>query len=85
MAAGFPPIREFRENFEDFFQSEKSGENRGFSAKIRELFFKTILNLLMREKTFLSGEVLLLESVSVVKWCFCRHYPMASGGHIQKE
>ena len=39
---GFPPIREFRENFEDFFQSGKSGKNRGFSAKIRELFFQTI-------------------------------------------
>ena len=46
--AGFPPIREFRENFEDFFQSGKSGKNRGFSAKIREkisnqgTFFQTI-------------------------------------------
>ena len=33
--AGFPPIREISENFEDFFQSGKSGKNRGFSAKIR--------------------------------------------------
>ena len=42
--SGFPPIREireFRENFEDFFQSGKSGENRGFSAKIREKNFKS--------------------------------------------
>ena len=49
--SGFPPIREFRENFEDFFQSGKSGENRGFSAKIREkiqireFFFQTIFKL----------------------------------------
>ena len=35
---GFPSIREFRENFEDFF---KSGKNRGFSAKIREQNFKS--------------------------------------------
>ena len=41
---GFPPIREFRENFEDFFQSGKSGKIKGFSAKsgknfqIREIF-----------------------------------------------
>ena len=43
---GFPPIREireFRENFEDFFQS---GKNRGFLAKIRELFSKPFSNLL---------------------------------------
>ena len=45
---GFPPISEIRENFEDFSQSGKSGENRGFSAKIREkisnqgTFFQTI-------------------------------------------
>ena len=39
--AGFPPIRGFRENFEDFFQSGKSGKNRGFSAKIREKNFKS--------------------------------------------
>ena len=38
---GFPPIREFRENFEDFFQSGKSGKKRGFSAKIREKIFKS--------------------------------------------
>ena len=41
---GFPLIREFREireNFEDFFQSGKSGKNRGFSAKIREKIFKS--------------------------------------------
>ena len=38
---GFPPIREIREHFEDFFQSGKSGKNRGFSAKIREKFFKS--------------------------------------------
>ena len=36
LKSGFPPIREFRENFEDFFQSGKSGKNLGFSAKIRE-------------------------------------------------
>ena len=39
--AGFPPIWEFRENFEHFFQSGKSGKNRGFSAKIREKIFKS--------------------------------------------
>ena len=39
--SGFPPIREFRENFEDFFQSGKSGKNKGFSAKIREKNFKS--------------------------------------------
>ena len=45
---GFPPIREFREICEDFFQSGKSGKIRGFSAKIREknsdqgTFFQTI-------------------------------------------
>ena len=38
---GFPPIREFRENFEDFFQSGKSGKKEGFSAKIREKNFKS--------------------------------------------
>ena len=38
---GFPPIREIREHFEDFFQSGKSGKNRGFSAKIREKNFKS--------------------------------------------
>ena len=46
--SGFPPIREFREIFEEFFQSGKSGKNQGFSAKIREkisnqgTFFQTI-------------------------------------------
>ena len=33
---GFPPIREiieFRENFEDFFQSGKSGKTGGFQPK----------------------------------------------------
>ena len=52
--SGFPPIREFRENFEDFFQSGKSGKTGGgVSAKIREkilksgnFYFKTIFNLL---------------------------------------
>ena len=42
--AGFPPIREIREfweNFEDFFQSEKSGKNRRLSAEIREKIFKS--------------------------------------------
>ena len=24
---------------------------------------------------WLCGEVLLLESVSVINWCFCKHYP----------
>ena len=46
--SGFPPIGEFRENFEDFFQSGKSGKNGFFSQnqgkkfQIRELFFQTI-------------------------------------------
>ena len=39
--SGFPPIRKMQEIFEIFFQSGKSEKNRGFSAKIRELFFKT--------------------------------------------
>ena len=30
-----------KKNFEDFFQSGKSGKNRGFSAKIREKNFKS--------------------------------------------
>ena len=34
---GFPPIRK---NFENIFQSGKSGKNRGFWAKIREKIFK---------------------------------------------
>lgn len=34
---GFPPIRENREKFENFFQSGKSRKNRGVSAKIREI------------------------------------------------
>ena len=38
---GFPLIKEIREIFEDFFQSGKSGKNRGFSAKIREKIFKS--------------------------------------------
>ena len=33
---GFPPVREIRGIFENFFHSGKSGKNRGFSAKIRE-------------------------------------------------
>ena len=41
LCAGFPSIREIRENFEDFFQSGKSGKNRGFSAKIREKNFRS--------------------------------------------
>ena len=40
-STGFPPIREIRENFENFFQSGKSGENTVFSAKIREKNFKS--------------------------------------------
>ena len=42
--SGLQPIREIREfrgNFEDFFQSGKSGKNRGFSAKIRQKNFKS--------------------------------------------
>ena len=31
-------IRKIRENFENFFQSGKSGKKEGFSAKIREKF-----------------------------------------------
>ena len=38
---GFPPIREIRENFEDYFQPGKSRKNRGFSAKIRKTIFKS--------------------------------------------
>ena len=38
---GFPPIRENREHFENFFQSGKSGKNRGILAKIREKNFKS--------------------------------------------
>ena len=34
--AGFPLIREIRENFENFFQLGKSGKNRGFSPKSGE-------------------------------------------------
>ena len=51
--SGFPPIRESRKKFEHFFQSGKSGKTGGFQPKsgkkfeIRELFSKTIFNLLM--------------------------------------
>ena len=53
--SGFPPIREIRENFEDFFQffSQENQGKMGFSAKIKEkisnqeLFFpKPFSNLL---------------------------------------
>ena len=57
--SGFPPIREIRENFKDFFQSGKSGKNRGFSDKIREkkvqireLFSKAFSNLLICGKMY---------------------------------
>ena len=32
-SSGFPPIREIRENFEDFFQSGKSGKTGDFQPK----------------------------------------------------
>ena len=38
---GFPPIREFREICEDFFQSGKSGKIRGFQPKLGEKNFKS--------------------------------------------
>ena len=38
---GFPPIREIGENFEDFFQSRKSGKNGVFSQN-QGTFFQTI-------------------------------------------
>ena len=74
--SGFPPIREireFRENFEDFFQSGKTGGFQPKSGKkfeIRELLFQNHFQPLKhfnpRKKTFLSGEVLVLGSVSVI-------------------
>ena len=78
---GFPQIGE---NFENFFQSGKSGENGVFSQnqgkdfQIRELFsepFSNFLNHLIWGKKLLSGQVLLLGSVSVINWCFCKHLP----------
>ena len=51
--AGFPPIREIRENFEDFFQSGKSEKQGVFSQnqrkkfQIREVFSKPFSNLLI--------------------------------------
>ena len=35
---GFPPIREIREKFDNFFQSGKSGKNRGFQAQSGKKF-----------------------------------------------
>ena len=35
---GFPPIREIREKFVNFFQSGKSGKNRGFQAQSGKKF-----------------------------------------------
>ena len=73
--------------FEDFFQSGKSGKNRGFSAKLRKKNLKSgnffskpfqpFKPFNLRKKKFLSGEVLLLGSVSVINTT-----PMVSGGHI---
>ena len=56
--AGFPPIREFRENFEDFFQSGKSGKNGGFQPKSGKkisnqgTFFQTIFKPINLRKMF---------------------------------
>ena len=47
--SGFPPIREFREIFEDFFQSGKSGKNGFFrekNFKSGNFFSKPFSNLL---------------------------------------
>ena len=41
MLPGFPLIREIRENFEDFFQSGKSGKTGGFNPKSGEKMFKS--------------------------------------------
>ena len=65
-----------------FSSQGNQGKTGGFQLKSggkfwnQGTFFKTIFNLLMwGKKLFLSGEVLLLGSVCVVNWCFCKHYP----------
>ena len=50
--AGFPPIREFREIFEDFFQSGKSGENGVFSQNKGKKFQNHFQTFLSEEKCF---------------------------------
>ena len=74
--AGFPPIREFRENFETFSSQGNQGkwgvfsQNQGKNFEIRELLFQNhfqpFKHFNPRKKTFLSGEVLVLGSVSVI-------------------
>ena len=68
--AGFPPIREFRENCEHFFQSgeirEKQwvfNQNQGTNFQIRENFQQ----LVNRSKV-----VDTCISVSIINWCFCK-------------
>ena len=70
--ARFTGLPAVRENFEDFFQSGKSGKNEGFSAKIRgkifkagNFFFKTIFKLFNLRKC-LGGGGVILGSVSVI-------------------
>ena len=54
-------------------------QNQGKNFEIRELLFQNhfqpFYHFNPRKKTFLSGEVLLLGSVSVINRCFCKHYP----------
>ena len=66
-----------------FFQSGKSGKNIGFQPKRGKTFsnqgnFPTVGRWMKSSiwlLVWLCGEVLLLGSVSVINWCFCKHYP----------
>ena len=51
----------------------------GKKCEVMELFFQNYFQPFKhfnpRKKTFLSGEVLPVGSVSVINWCFCKHCP----------
>ena len=53
----------------------KSGEKIWNQGTIFQNHFQPFKPFNLRRKTFLSGKVLLLGSVSVINWCFCKHYP----------
>ena len=89
--SGFPPIREFREKFEHFFQSGRSGKNGGVSAKIRgknlksgNFFQKHFQPFNVRKKNFFYvGRFYYFYDVYL--WSIgvtVNTTPMASGGHI---
>ena len=91
--SGFPPIREFRGNFEHFFQSGRSGKNGGGGVQPKSgekiwnqgTFFKNIFNLLMwgKKNFFYVGRFYYFYDVYL--WSIgvtVNTTPMASGGHI---